>query len=186
MTQKTNSELNEENIPRPGSTLYNFHFKSDKIQKKKLRKWQKLNKYLVIPLYRVKILPLLGFGRVILLLETKGWKTGKIRRTPLEFRKLDGCITIFSAFGEKSAWVKNIRINPEEVSVRLGFHHFKPEVEFIDDTNQKISIMKQYVSEYSKSAKILFGWNPEKDNLDSIDFSGLVDLLSIIKLHKNN
>ncbi len=184
MTSSNEKEQHDNDLPRPGSVMYGFHYQADDLKKKKLKRWQQLNKYIMIPLYRARILPLLGFGRIILLLKTTGWKTGKIRRTPVEYRKMDGTITIFSAMGEKSAWVKNLRANPEKVVVQKGFHKFKPRLEFITDVNKKKQIMISYVSEYGNSAKMLFGWNPEVDSPESIDFTPLTNLLSIIKLHK--
>jgi deazaflavin-dependent oxidoreductase (nitroreductase family) len=171
-------------LPRLGSVMYDFHFRDEVTRKKKLRKWQKLNKYIMIPLYRSGILPLLGFGWIILILTTVGYKNGTKRLTPLEYRKIDGCITIFSAMGEKSAWVKNLLNNPEKVSVRHGFHHYKPFIEFIKEPEQKESIIRTYVVRFGKAARMLFGWDPKKDNPDSTDFTKLIDLISIIKLHK--
>ena len=63
---------NEEEIPRTGSALYNLNHPDEKIRKKTLKKYKRINKYLVLPLYRLRILPLLGFGRIFLILTTKG------------------------------------------------------------------------------------------------------------------
>jgi deazaflavin-dependent oxidoreductase (nitroreductase family) len=186
MTQNDNRDIKSGDLPRPGSVMYDLYFQDEISKKKKLKRWQKLNRCLMLPLYRVGILPLLGFGWIILILTTIGWKTGKKRRTPLEYRKFDGRITIFSAMGEKSVWVKNLHVNNDKVSVRHGFHHYIPRVEFITEENQKIDLMKKYVAKYGKSAKMLFGWNPDKDNPESMDFSKLVSLISIIKLPKKN
>ncbi|MFX1317253.1 MAG: nitroreductase/quinone reductase family protein, partial [Promethearchaeota archaeon] len=145
--------MNNEELPRSGSVMFNFHYEDEESKKKTLKRWTKLNKYLVVPLYRIKLLPLLGFGKIILILKTKGWKTGKIRRTPLEYRRYEGTIIIFAARGENATWVKNLRSNPEHVSVMYGFHHFKPRIEFISDISQKSIIMKWYVTNFGKAAK---------------------------------
>ena len=184
MMSSKEKELDRDELPRPGSVMHDFHYQEEDLKKKKLKRWQKLNKYFMIPLYRARILPLLGFGRIFLLLKTRGWKTGKIRRTPVEYRKMDGIITIFSAMGEKSAWVKNLQANPEKVLVQKGFHKFNPQLKFITDVNQKIQIMKSYVTKYGKSAKMLFGWNPKEDSAESINFTSLANLLSIIKIYE--
>ncbi len=181
-SEKTN---NIDEFPRIGSVIYKFNDQNEATKENLLKKWKKLNKYLMIPLYRARIFPLLGFGRIFLILTTKGWKTGKIRRTPLEYRRYDGTITIFSARGEESAWIKNLHANPDDASVRHGFHHFKPHVEFISDINQKITVMKWYITKFGKAAKMLFGWDPKKDDLEAIDLSKLSSLISIIFLHKD-
>ena len=171
-------------LPRPGSVMYDFHFQDENLKKRKLKRWQRLNKYLMIPLYRIGVLPLLGIGRAILLLTTLGWKNGQKRRTPLEYRRFEGVITIFSAMGESSAWVKNLHVNPDKVSVRHGFHSYKPFIEFINEESQKAFLIKSYVAKYPKSAKMLFGWNPNEDDPELTDFTKLLSLISIIKLYK--
>ena len=185
MSENDENVPNHEELPRPGSVLYNFHFRDETSKKKTLKKWKRLNKYLVIPLYRIRLLPLLGFGKVFLILKTIGWKTGKLRRTPLEYKKYDGTIVIFSARGEDATWLKNMRANPGDVSVTLGFHSFKPRTEYLLDKNQKLEIMKWYISKYGRAAKILFGWDPKTDYIESTDLSKLSNLLTIVVLHKN-
>ncbi|MFW9942876.1 MAG: nitroreductase/quinone reductase family protein, partial [Candidatus Thorarchaeota archaeon] len=178
--------MNNEELPRPGSVMFKFHYQDEASKKKTLKKWKKLNKYLMIPLYRTKILPLLGFGKIFLILKTKGWKTGKTRRTPVEYRRYEGTIVIFAARGENATWIKNIRAHPDDVSITRGFHHFKPRIEFVSDINQKLIIMKWYISKFSKAAKVLFGWDPKTDNIETTDFSKLTNLITIVLLHKNN
>jgi deazaflavin-dependent oxidoreductase (nitroreductase family) len=184
MPNSNNTKMNDGDLPRSGSVMFNFHFQNEEDKKKVLKRWQKINKYLMIPLYRVKLLPLLGFGKIFLILKTKGRKTGKIRRTPLEYRRYNDTITIFASRGEDTMWVKNLRSHPEDVSVMYGFHHFKPQIEFIEDKNQKLTIMKWYVKNFGKAAKMLFGWDPKNDDPETIDFTKLINLISIILLHK--
>jgi deazaflavin-dependent oxidoreductase (nitroreductase family) len=152
------------------------------IKNKMLKKFKIYNKYIVLPLYRLKILPLLGFGRIFLILTTRGRKTGKKRRTPLEYRRIDEIITVFSSRGEDAGWLKNIRAHPDALLVRHGFHRFQPQVEFVTKEDQKLEIMKWYVVNHGKAAKMLFGWNPKTDDPETIDFTNLLKLISIIKL----
>ena len=86
-------------IPRPGSPLYNLTLADEDVKTKTLKKWAKLNKWFMVPLYRIKLLPLFGFGKIFLMLITRGRVSGKKRRTPLEYHKIDGVITVFSARG---------------------------------------------------------------------------------------
>ena len=79
MINMNENRIDESDLPRPGSVMHNFHNQDEVFKKKVLKKWLKLNKYLMIPLYRVKLLPLFGIGKIFLLLKTKGWKTGKER-----------------------------------------------------------------------------------------------------------
>ena len=96
---------NEDLIPRPGSPLYNLNHTDENKRKKTLRRWRIINKYLVLPLYRLRIFPLFGFGRIFLILTTKGRVTGKKRKTPLEYHRIDQVITVFSSRGEETGWI---------------------------------------------------------------------------------
>ena len=170
-------------LPRPGSVLYNLLKADENTRKKTLKRWKKMNKYFTRPFYKLGILPLLGFGKIFLILTTKGRKTEMMRKTPLEYRKIDDVITIFSARGENSDWLKNLRANPDAARVRHGFHSFKPRIEFVDTYGEKLRIIKYYATNYQKAAKMLFGWNPKRDDPDTIDLSTLTNLISIIRLH---
>lgn len=182
MEKKSDKEI----LPRSGSALYNMNHPNDNIRKKTLNKYKRLNKYLVIPLYRLRILPLLGFGRIFLILTTIGRKTGKKRRTPLEYHWIEGIMTIFSGRGEDSGWLKNIRANPASVWVKHGFHSFPARVEFISNENDKLKIIRWYVVKHSRSAKMLFGWNKKIDDPESSDFSKLLTTISIIQLFRKD
>ncbi len=153
---------------------------------KTLKKFKMLNKYIVLPLYRLKILPLLGFGRIFLILTTQGRKTGKKRRTPLEYHRIDGIITVFSGRGEDAGWMKNIRVHPDVLMVRHGFHRFQPQVEIVRETDEKLRIIKWYIVKHGRSSKMLFGWNPKTDDPETTDFTNLLKLISIVKFHRQN
>ena len=181
---KIENKSDKEILPRSGSALYNMNHPDEKIRVKTLKKYKSLNKYLVIPLYRLRILPLLGFGRIFLILTTIGRKTGKKRRTPLEYHWIDRIITIFSGRGEDSGWLKNMRANPASVWVRHGFHSFPARVEFMSNENDKLKIIRWYVVKHSRSAKMLFGWNKKIDDPESSDFSKLLTTISIIQLFR--
>ncbi|MHA2393411.1 MAG: nitroreductase/quinone reductase family protein [Promethearchaeota archaeon] len=185
MTNINDKNTEIEVLPRPGSVLHNFTYSEEKHREKMLKKYRNLNKFLVLPLYRLKILPLLGFGRIILIITTIGRITGKKRKTPLEYHWIEGIMTIFSGRGEESGWVKNIYGNPESVWVRHGFHSFPARVEFVVTEEEKLRIIKWYIDKHSKLAKMLFGWNKEIDDPETMDFSKLLNSISIIQLfHK--
>jgi len=180
-----NMERNRERsyIPRPGSPLYNLTLANKEIKVKTLKRWKNLNKWIMIPLYRMKILPLFGLGKIFLLLITKGRITGKKRRTPLEYHKINDIITIFSARGVESGWMKNILKNPSDVKVYLGFRSFHPKIEILNNKEEIIEIIKWYLINCSRSSQMLFGWDPKKDDPESHDLSVIVNTITIIRLH---
>jgi deazaflavin-dependent oxidoreductase (nitroreductase family) len=68
----------------------------------------------------------LGFlvGRIVLLLTTKGRRTGLPRTTPLQYEEHDGKIYVMSAMGPRSDWYRNILVDPR-VDVRMGTRRFE-------------------------------------------------------------
>ena len=69
-------------FPQPDTPLFDLLSEDEEIKNKTLKKWRLLNKWLMIPLYRIYLLPLLGFGKIFLLLQTEGRISGKKRYTP--------------------------------------------------------------------------------------------------------
>jgi deazaflavin-dependent oxidoreductase (nitroreductase family) len=147
-------------------------------------KWLRRLNRIVVPLYRLRILPLFGIGWGILMITTIGRQTGKTRRTPLEFHRIDGVIHITAARGEKTDWVRNIRAKPEEVRVQVGFKSFQPRVEIVEDVSEKIKFIEWMIENIPREAKMGFGWNSKEDDLEDTDLTPLAEFLTIIRLYK--
>lgn len=183
MSKKDNStELDK--LPRPGSLLYDVTYGSEEARKKVINRFKLLNKYITVPLYRAGILPLFGFGRLFLLLYTKGRKTGKTRITPVEYHRINGVIHIFSSRGKRADWIKNMLANPDAVQVRIGFRKFKPRIEIVEDKSEQEEIMRWYVRKHPKYAKTLMGWDPKKDNPETTDLSDIINKITIVRLYE--
>ncbi len=185
MTASTENKPQKKVLPSPGTPLFALIDEDEEKKKKTLKKWGKLNKIFMVPLYRARILPLLGFGKIFLMIETKGRKTGKKRRTPVEYRRFENVITVISARGLDAGWLKNIQANPSDVYIRKGFRGFKPRIEIINTESKKLDFLYWYVENYGKSAKMLFGWDPKNDTIESTDFSRMVKVMTIIQFHEN-
>lgn len=86
-----------------------------------------------IPLlfYRLGLPP---SGRYFLLLTTTGRKSGRLRRTPLEYHNEEGssCPVIMAGWGGNTDWCKNIRANPL-VQVQIGRRSFAARAEALTD-----------------------------------------------------
>ncbi len=176
--------LRDSKLPRPGTIIYDLIYGTIEQKKKAFRKFRIINSYLIIPLYRIGILPLLGFSRIFLLLITFGRKSGKKYITPLEYHRIDSIIHIFSSRGERTDWLKNLRKNPDKTSVKLGFRTFRPRVEIMDDPKEKLEIIKWYVGKHPYMAKELFGWDCKTDDPESGILDPIADLIPIVKLHE--
>ncbi|MHA1105215.1 MAG: hypothetical protein ACTSPN_05780 [Promethearchaeota archaeon] len=131
MTASSENNHQKKVLPSPGTPMHALMDENEEKKKKTLKKWRLLNKMFMVPLYRAKILPLFGLGKIFLIMETKGRITGKKRRTPVEYRRVKDVVTVISA------------------------------------------------------AKMLFGWEPKNDTIESTDFSRIVKAMTIVQVHES-
>jgi deazaflavin-dependent oxidoreductase (nitroreductase family) len=73
-------------------------------------------------LYALGLGPLIG--GFVLLLTTKGRKSGKRRVVPLQYEEDQGVFYIGSARGTDADWFRNILANPE-VELQIGSRHYR-------------------------------------------------------------
>ena len=71
-------------------------------------------------------------GKMILLLTTKGRKSGLPRTIPLQYEKINGAYYLGSANGENSDWVRNLLADPQ-VKLWVGKAEFAGTAEVIRD-----------------------------------------------------
>ncbi len=184
-SKKESAETRDlEKLPRKGSYLYIFVHGDEKTKKKHVNKYKFLNKYITVPLYRLRILPLIGFGRLFLLIYHVGRKSGKQYITPVEYHVFNGIITVNAARGKSADWIKNIKANPDKVQVLKGFKKFDARIEFVEDLNEKISFLKWYCKKHPRYAKSFFGWDPKRDDVEKVDFTDLARALEMIRIHE--
>lgn len=164
--------------------MYGFMKETLANQKKSANRYRMLNKFLVIPLYRIYILPIFQIGRIIALVYSKGRKSGKTRITPLEFRRYKDKILLFSARGKYSDWYKNILANPNDVKLRIGFRSYKTTTTQ-STKEEKYEILKWYIGTYPKAAKELFGYQKKSDNITDELIQPVADFLEILQLQIN-
>jgi len=167
-----------ESIPTPGSWMYNMCV-DPKSSKRYLKMFKIVNKF-VIPLYRIRLLAMFGFR--LLLLTTKGKKTGKLRRNPVEYFKIENVIYIVSGYGKKAFWFRNIVAHPNEVHVQVGFRSYHADVEIIEGEALE-EFFRWLVVKKPKYSKAGFGWDPN-DDPETADFSYIASLMRVIKLKK--
>ena len=171
-----------EKIPRPGSWMYNM-LVDEKSSRRYIKMFKIANKF-VVPLYRLRILAPLGFR--LLLITHIGRKSGKTRRTPVEYFKMDGTIVVVSGYGKKSHWFRNIKQNPEDVYIQVGFGGFKPKVEIIEEQRELEGFFKWLVINNPRYSKTGFGWDPTTDDPETHDFSYMASLMRAIKFHRRD
>jgi len=80
----------------------------------------RLNRWLMVPALRRGLGPWVATpaGGYLLLLQTRGRRTGLPRQAPLSYRIADGSIWVLAGFGPATQWYRNLIASPE-VEVRL-------------------------------------------------------------------
>ena len=167
-------------LPRQGAIMYDVMKNTTERQSKALKRFKTVNKYFIIPLYRLNILPLLFMGKFFLLLYVKGRKSGKTRITPLELRRRDGKVLIFSSRGNYSDWYKNLVANPDKVKIKIGLSKYKPKVEILPYP-QKLDTLIWYTNSFPKAAKALFGYRKEEDEVSEELLKPIAEFIEIIQ-----
>lgn len=83
-----------------------------------MRKW--IFRFLKLPPRLIYALGLgNSYGRFVLLLTTRGRRSGKARVTPLQYERVDGVLVVGSARGTASDWYRNLLADPR-AEVRVG------------------------------------------------------------------
>ena len=121
-----------------------------------------------VPAFFYKIgLPL--FGNFILLLTTTGRKSGRLRHTPLEYRREHGTghIIIMAGWGGNTDWRRNIQANPG-VCVQVGWHKFEALAEPLSET-EVAAWLAEAMRLNPMSARIWSRWAGEPVSADAPD-----------------
>ena len=87
----------------------------------------------------------LGFGGLlnaghILILGTRGRKTGQPRYTPIEYRRHGSKIYVVSAWGERPQWLQNLKTEPN-VLVQQGQQHFGARASIVTNAGEALRVL---------------------------------------------
>ncbi|MFW9998069.1 MAG: nitroreductase family deazaflavin-dependent oxidoreductase [Candidatus Odinarchaeota archaeon] len=170
-------------LPRPGS-LFHSMLKDEKSKKRYIRLFRLFN-LIMIPLYKLRLLPLFGLGRRMLVITVKGRKSGKKRNNPVEYFRINGIIHVFAGFGKYADWFKNMVANPNDIYIQAGFRKFHARIKILDEEEAK-EICRWIVKNHPRYSKSGFGWDSKHDDPETADFTFLANAMKIIQLHKRN
>ena len=141
---------------------------------------EKGNSFIVL-MYKLRILPLFGLGRQIMLLTTRGRKSGKLRDTPIGYFRIDGVIHVFSGWGKEANWYKNIAANPAEIFLQVGFRRSPARAEFLSDPAKIQQTLEKLVVQNPKGAGYLMGWDAGIDRPETADFSLMIERVLVVR-----
>jgi len=81
-------------------------------------------------------------ARCVLLLTTRGRKTGRARTGAVSFMPVGDHFVVFSGWGVGSNWFQNIRANAE-VSVKIGQQQMRATARVVEDPERRRELMRQ-------------------------------------------
>ncbi|MCL4248786.1 MAG: nitroreductase family deazaflavin-dependent oxidoreductase [Anaerolineae bacterium] len=107
--------------------------------------FKRFNKFVLI-LWRLGIGPLMGVypdvtGRFMVIVHT-GRKTGKQRRTPVNYAEVDGEIYCTAGFGSGSHWYQNILADPN-VEIWCGDDRWAAVAEDVSEHPERLRLMRE-------------------------------------------
>ena len=166
--------------PVEGSNIYRIL--NDEAFRREFHIKLKKSNPLIVVLYRIGLLPLFGASRSVMLLTTRGRKSGKLRSTPIGYFRIGGVVHLFSAWGSSTAWYRNLEAHPDEVWIQIGLKKTRVRAQALTDPAEIQQTLEQFVRESPAEAKYIFGWDPEQDSFERADFSDVVQRVLILRL----
>jgi len=145
---------------------------------------QASNRFFVF-FYKIYLLPLMGMGKQIMVLSTKGRTSHKMRDFPIGYYCIDGTVHVFSGWGKAANWYKNIIANPNEVYLQVGFRRFHATPEVVEDPTELHKTIERFIICCPKGAQQLIGWDPQHDSLETADFSMMIKKVLVVRFHDN-
>lgn len=129
-----------------------------------------LNKFLMVPLIRMGLLPLFGtpFGGWVMLLTTTGRVTGKRRFAPVNYALSGGNVYCLAGFGERTHWYVNMKANPQ-VDVLLPSGPFAGHAEDVTDPDERMIIMRKILKNSGFATFVFGGINPFRMSDEQLD-----------------
>lgn len=81
-------------------------------------------------------------SRCVLVITTRGRKSGLPRKTAISFMQLGERLIVFSGWGRSSNWYRNVLANPE-VEVQVGRRRMRATARLVSDPEERKKLMLQ-------------------------------------------
>jgi deazaflavin-dependent oxidoreductase (nitroreductase family) len=140
-----------------------------------------LNKFFMVPIFRLGFGPFLGspFGGYILVLKTIGRKSGVVRYAPLNYAIHKGNVYCISGGRKTSDWYKNLHANPE-VEMILPGGTLYARMEEVSNPDERLLITRQ-VLKNAGFAGFFEGYNPWR--ISDEDLQLKITDLPVLRFH---
>lgn len=119
-----------------------------------------INKYFMVPLFRLGFAPFFGnpLSGYIMVMKVIGRKTGKVRFTPVNYAIYQGKVYCLSGGRRQSDWYRNLLVHPE-VELILPGGAIYARMEEVTSPTLKLSMTRQ-VLKNAGFAGFFEGYNP--------------------------
>jgi deazaflavin-dependent oxidoreductase (nitroreductase family) len=127
------------------------------------RAFRLMNKGFMVPAFRLGLGPLLGspYGGYIMVIKTRGWKSGRTRYTPVDYAIANGLVYCIAGFGDRSHWIKNLRAEPE-AELLLPGGALACRMETVEDEAEKRQALRQVLVNSGFAVYAFEGINPHR------------------------
>jgi deazaflavin-dependent oxidoreductase (nitroreductase family) len=119
-----------------------------------------LNRWFMVPVQRLGLGAWIGtpIGGYVLLLRTRGRRTGLVREAPLSYLVEDGSAWVMAGFGDRTQWFRNLLADPD-VEVWLPGRTVRCQAEEIVDPATRAAVLPRLVRATGLPG-LLVGCNP--------------------------
>lgn len=131
-------------------------------------------------LYAVGLGPLIG--SFVLLLTTKGRKSGRPRVVPLQYEEDQGVLYIGSARGTKADWFCNILANPE-VEVQVGSRRYHGVAQPLGDAASIADFLEMKLKHRPRMMRVLLRMEGVTGDINRMELEALSEQITAVSIH---
>ncbi len=90
-----------------------------------------------------------------------------------------------SCMSERDAMMRGAQRHGLFSANELAHRSSHTSLQIIENQDEKQETIKWLAKEHPGEARMLFGWNPETDVVETVDFSNLIEMVSIVRLSRS-
>lgn len=119
-----------------------------------------LNKYFMVPMFRLGFGPWMGtpFGGYIMVLKVVGRKSGRVRYAPVNYAIDNGNVYCMAGFGKISDWYRNLLAHPN-IEILMPSGTISGIAEQVEDDKERARLIRQILIN-GGFAGYFYGYNP--------------------------
>lgn len=117
----------------------------------------------------------------IMVLGTRGRKSGLTRHTPIEYRRHGSKLYVVSAWSERPQWVKNLKASPD-VLVQQGKRQFGARAEVVTNAGEALRVLHLFRRRAPFVYDPLIARLSERERIDERTLPEVTEKITIVRL----